>query len=186
VETDIIFFSGEPASPVLPIADSKRWCRTGLAPRLMHLGCMLERYPADPRWDRRGSASSERREAATIATFVIMRCCAPGVYGISQRRSAMLRLDDLDSGTRTIAFAIQSSGKSHGTPWYARSDASRTISAGTPQTSASRSFLTLKHPHQPLSGGGLVTMVRKRMQRLGLKLHSYGAHTLRHACVLIC
>ena len=25
-------------------------------------------------------------------------------------------------------------------------------------------------------------MVRKRMRRLGLKLHSYGPHTLRHAC----
>jgi site-specific recombinase XerD len=166
-------------------ADSKRWCRTGLAatidaPRMYG----LERLPRGPAWTdvqrliraSRGSDPSNIRDHAMLLLLA--------VYGFRSGEVRLLRLDDLDWERETIHVRRSKQRKSQRYPLVREvGDAIlHYLRKVRPQSRRPEVFLTLKHPHQPLSGGGFGTMVRKRMQRLGLKLHSYGPHTLRHAC----
>ena len=51
-----------------------------------------------------------------------------------------------------------------------------------PRCSRREVFVTRVQPFRPLTAGGLGTMVRKRLLRLGLTLPCYGPHALRHSC----
>lgn len=166
-------------------AESKRWCRTGLAatidaPRMYG----LERLPRGPAWTdvQRLIRASRGCTPSNIRDHAILLLLA--VYGFRSGEVRLLRLDDLDWERETIHVRRSKQRKSQRYPLVREvGDAIlHYLRKVRPKSRHTEVFLTLKHPHQPLSGGGFGTMVRKRMRRLGLKLHSYGPHTLRHAC----
>lgn len=166
-------------------AESKGWCRSRLAatidaPRMYG----LERLSRGPAWTdvqrliraSRGSAASNVRDHAMLLLLA--------VYGFCSGEVRLLRLDDLDWERETVHVRRSKQRKSQRYPLVREvGDAIlHYLRKVRPQSRHHEVFLTLKHPHQPLSGGGFGTMVRKGNRRIGLKLHSYGPHTLRHAC----
>jgi len=166
-------------------AESKGWCRSRLAatidaPRMYG----LERLPRGPAWTdvQRLIRASQGNAPSNIRDHAILLLLA--VYGFRSGEVRLLRLDDLDWEQETIHVRRSKQRKSQRYPLVREvGDAIlRYLRKVRPQSRHPEVFLTLKHPHQPLSDGGFGTMVRKRMRRLGLKLHCYGPHTLRHAC----
>ncbi|MFZ0275868.1 MAG: tyrosine-type recombinase/integrase, partial [Candidatus Sulfotelmatobacter sp.] len=166
-------------------AESKGWCRSRLAatidaPRMYG----LERLPRGPAWAdvQRLIRASRGNDPSNIRDHAILLLLA--VYGFRSGEVRLLRLDELDWERETVHVRRPKQRKSQRYPLVREvGDAIlHYLRKVRPQSRHPEVFLTLKHPHQPLSGGGFGTMVRKRMRRLGLKLHSYGPHTLRHAC----
>jgi integrase len=51
-----------------------------------------------------------------------------------------------------------------------------------PASSYRQVFLGLLSPHQPLSRGGIYSLVAPRLKALDLHIPHYGPHSLRHAC----
>jgi integrase/recombinase XerD len=166
-------------------AESQRWCQPGLAatidaPRIYS----FERLPRGPAWTdvqhllraSRGSTPSNIRDHAMLLLLA--------VYGFRSGEVRYLRLDDLDWERETVHVRRSKQRKSQLYPLVREvGDAIlRYLRKVRSQSRHPEVFLTLKHPHQPLSAGGFCAMVTKRMQRLGLKLDCYGPHTLRHAC----
>jgi integrase/recombinase XerD len=165
--------------------ESKGWCPPGVAatidaPRIYS----LERLPRGPSWTdvqrliraSRGSIPTEIRDHAILLLLA--------VYGFRSGEVRLLRLDDLDWERETVHVRRTKQRKSQRYPLTREvGDAIlRYLRKVRPQSRHREIFLTLKQPYQPLSAPGFGTMVRNRMQRLGLKLHCYGPHTLRHAC----
>jgi site-specific recombinase XerD len=166
-------------------AESKGWCRSQLAatidaPRMYG----LERLPRGPAWAdvQRLIQASRGNNPSNIRDHAMLLLLA--VYGFRSGEVRLLRLDDLDWERETVHVRRSKQRKSQRYPLVREvGDAIlHYLRKVRPQSRHPEVFLTLKHPHQPLSGGGFGTMVRKRMRRLGLKLHCYGPHTLRHAC----
>jgi site-specific recombinase XerD len=166
-------------------AESKHWCQPGVAatidaPRLYS----LERLPRGPAWTdvqrlikaSRGSTPTDIRDHAILLLLA--------VYGFRSGEVRLLRLDDLDWERETVHVRRSKQRRSQRYP-LAREVGDAILHylrKVRPQSRHREIFLTLKQPHQPLSAPGFGTMVRNRMRRLGLKLHCYGPHTLRHAC----
>lgn len=165
--------------------ESKHWCQPGVAatidaPRLYS----LESLPRGPAWTdvqrlikaSRGSTPTDIRDHAILLLLA--------VYGFRSGEVRLLRLDDLDWEGETVHVRRSKQRKSQRYPLVREvGDAIlRYLRKVRPQSRHREIFLTLKQPHQPLSAPGFGTMVRNRMQRIGLKLHCYGPHTLRHAC----
>lgn len=166
-------------------AESKHWCPLGVAatidaPRLYS----LERLPRGPAWTdvqrliraSRGTTPTDIRDHAILLLLA--------VYGFRSGEVRLLRLDDLDWERETVHVRRSKQRKSQRYPLaHEVGDAIlHYLREVRPHSRHREMFLTLKQPHQPLSAPGFATMVRNRMQRLGLKLHCYGPHTLRHAC----
>ncbi len=166
-------------------AESKRWCRSGLAatidaPRMYS----LERLPRGPAWTdvQRLIKASRGDTPPDIRDHAILLLLA--VYGFRSGEVRLLRLEDLDWEQETIHIRRSKQRKTQQYPLVGEAgDAILCyLRRVRPQSRHREVFLSLKQPYRPLSVEGFGSIVAKRMRWLGLELPFYGPHILRHAC----
>ena len=165
-------------------AESRHWCRTGLAaldaPRIYR----LESLPRGPAWSDvqrllaacAGNTPSEIRDHAMLLVIA--------VYGVRSGEVRHLRLEDMDWEREMICIRRPKQRKSQHYPLVREVGAVvlRYLREVRPKCTLREIFLTRVQPYRTLTATGFGTMVRKRLQRLGLVLPCYGPHALRHSC----
>jgi integrase/recombinase XerD len=165
-------------------AESKHWCRTGLAaldaPRIYR----LESLPRGPAWSDvqrllvacAGNTPSEIRDHAMLLVIA--------VYGVRSGEVRHFRLEDIDWEREIICIRRPKQRKSQHYPLVREVGTAilRYLREVRPKCKLREIFLTQVQPYRALTAAGFGTMVRKRLQRLGLVLPCYGPHALRHSC----
>jgi integrase/recombinase XerD len=168
----------------LRYAESKHWCRAGLAtldaPRIYR----LESLPRGPAWSDvqrllaacAGNMPSEIRDHAMLLIIA--------VYGVRSGEARCLRLEDIDWEREIICIRRPKQRKSQHYPLVREVGAAilRYLREVRPKCTLREIFITRVQPYRTLTAAGFGTMVRKRLQRLGLVLPCYGPHALRHSC----
>ena len=165
-------------------AESRHWCRAGLAaldaPRIYR----LESLPRGPAWSdvQRllrscvGDSPSEIRDHAMLLIIA--------VYGVRSGEVRHLCLEDIDWEREIIRIRRPKQRKSQHYPLVREVGAAilRYLREVRPKCKLREIFLTQVQPYRTLTAAGFGTMVRKRLQGLGLVLPCYGPHALRHSC----
>ena len=165
-------------------AESKHWCRAGLAaldaPRIYR----LESLPRGPAWNDvqrllaacAGNSPSEIRDHAMLLVIA--------VYGLRSGEVRHLRLDDIDWEREIICIRRPKQRKSQHYPLVPEVGVAilRYLREVRPKCKLREVFLTSVQPYRTLTAPGLCSMVRNRLHRLGLVLPCYGPHALRHSC----
>jgi len=165
-------------------AESKHWCRAGLAaldaPRIYR----LESLPRGPAWSDvqrllaacAGNTSSEIRDHAMLLVIA--------VYGVRSGEVRHLSLEDIDWEREILCIRRPKQRKSQHYPLVREVGAAilRYLREVRPKCKLREVFLTQVQPYRALTTAGFGAMVRKRLHRLGLVLPCYGPHALRHSC----
>ena len=165
-------------------AESKHWCRTGLAaldaPRIYR----LESLPRGPAWNDvqrllaacMGDTPSQIRDHAMLLVVA--------VYGVRSGEVRHLRLEDIDWEREILCIRRPKQRKSQHYPLIREVGAAilRYLREVRPKCTLREVFLTQVQPYRFLTAAGFGTMVRNRLHRLGLVLPCYGPHALRHSC----
>ena len=165
-------------------AESKHWCRAGLAaldaPRIYR----LESLPRGPAWSDvqrllaacAGNTPSEIRDHAMLLFIA--------VYGVRSGEVRHLCLEDIDWEREIIFIRRPKQRKSQHYPLVCEVGAAilRYLRESRPRCERREIFLTAVQPYRVMTATGFATMVRNRLHRLGLVLPCYGPHALRHSC----
>lgn len=169
----------------LRFAESKRWCRKGLAdtidgPRLYR----HERLPRGPKWKdvQRLLAASCGDTPTTVRNHVLLMLFA--VYGFRSCEVCRLRLEDVDWERETISLVRAKQHERQCYPLVHSVGVSllRYLREVRPATPLREIFISRKHPYRPLTPWGAYQMVRTYQRQLEIALPHYGPHSLRHAC----
>lgn len=165
-------------------AAERGWCRPSLAeqieaPRLY----TLERLPQGPSWPQvqrlldahRGDTPRQLRNLAILLLL--------SVYGFRSGEVRGLTLDHLDWEQEVIRPPRPKQRKAGTYPLVREvGDAILAyLTRARPRCVCREVFVRLRRPFQPLTGGGLATIVGDAQRRLGYQLPHYGPHSLRHA-----
>jgi integrase/recombinase XerD len=168
----------------LRFAESRHWCRSGLAaldaPRIYR----LESLPRGPAWSDvqkllsscAGARPTEIRDHAMLLLIA--------VYGLRSSEVRHLRLEDVDWDREIIHIRRAKQRKSQHYPLVQEVGAAilRYLREVRPRCQRREVFLSAKQPYRALTAGGFGAMVQKRMRRLGVVSVCYGPHALRHSC----
>ncbi len=165
-------------------AESKHWCRTGLAaidaPRIYR----LESLPRGPAWSdvQRLLAACAGNTPSEIRDYAMLLVIA--VYGVRSGEVRHLSLEDIDWEREIICIRRPKQRKSQHYPLVREVGAAilRYLREVRPKCKLREIFLTCVQPYRTLTAPGFGTMVRNRLHRLGLVLPCYGPHALRHSC----
>lgn len=166
-------------------AGVKKWCAPNIgeaidAPRLY----TLEGLPTGPSWTqvRQLIARIGQEQPADIRNRAIITLLA--VYGFRSSEVCRLRLEDLDWERELIHLSRTKQRREHQYPLVREVGEAILLylRKARPQTDRREVFLRLLPPYEPLTVGGLGTMVHFRLKSLNVKLPHYGPHALRHAC----
>jgi len=166
-------------------AGIRKWCAANLgeaidAPRLYTLAGL----PAGPSWTqvRQLIAGIGHEQPADIRNRAIITLLA--VYGFRSGEVCRLRLEDLDWERELILLSRTKQRREHQYPLVREVGEAILLylRKARPQTDRREVFLRLLPPFEPLTVGGLGTMVHWRLKPLDIKLPHYGPHALRHAC----
>ncbi len=166
-------------------AGTSKWCAPNIgeaidAPRLYTLAGL----PAGPSWTqvRQLITGIGQEQSADIRNRAIITLLA--VYGFRSSEVCRLRLDDLDWERELIHLSRTKQRREHQYPLVREVGEAILLylRKARPQTDRREVFLRLLPPFEPLTVGGLGTMVYLRLKSLNLKLPHYGPHALRHAC----
>jgi integrase/recombinase XerD len=165
-------------------AESKHWCRAGLAaldaPRIYR----LESLPRGPAWSdvQRLLAACADNTPSEIRDHAMLLIIA--VYGVRSGEVRHLRIEDIDWEREIICIRRPKQRKSQHYPLVCEVGAAilRYLREVRPKCKLREIFLTCVQPYRPLTAPGFGTMVRNRLHRLGLVLPCYGPHALRHSC----
>jgi site-specific recombinase XerD len=160
------------------------WCLPHVAaqidaPRLYR----HERLPQGPPWTHvrelldahRGDTASQLRNRAMLLLLT--------VYGFRSGEVRGLTLDDLDWDQEVIRPPRPKQRKVGHYPLVREvGDAILAyLTRARPRCACREVFVRLRPPYQPLTAGGLATLVCAAQKRLGRELPHYGPHSLRHA-----
>lgn len=106
------------------------------------------------------------------------------VYGFRSSEVCRLRLDDLDWERELIHLSRTKQRREQQYPLVREVGEAILLylRKARPQTKRREVFLRLLPPFEPLTVGGLGTMVHFQLKSLNLTLPHYGPHALRHAC----
>jgi site-specific recombinase XerD len=166
-------------------AGTRGWCAPNIAeaidaPRLY----TLRGLPAGPSWDqiRQLIVGIGQERPADIRNRALITLLA--VYGFRSGEVCRLRLDDLDWDKELIHLARTKQRREHQYPLVREVGEAILLylRKARPQSDRREVFLRLLPPYEPLTVGGLGTMVYFRLKSLNLELPHYGPHALRHAC----
>jgi site-specific recombinase XerD len=161
------------------------WCDTRLAntiqgPRIYTLSGL----PVGPAWRdvEQLFASLDPSSPKDIRDRGILLLLA--VYGLRESEVTGLCLDDIDWEQDMLRVTRMKRGGAMTYPLLpsvgnAILDYLLTV---RPASSYRQVFLGLLSPHQPLSRGGIYSLVAPRLKALDLHIPHYGPHSLRHAC----
>jgi integrase/recombinase XerD len=166
-------------------AGVRKWCAANIgeaidAPRLYTLAGL----PAGPSWSqvRQLITGIGQEQPADIRNRAIITLLA--VYGFRSSEVCRLSLDDLDWERELIHLSRTKQRREHQYPLVREVGEAILLylRKARPQTDRREVFLRLPPPFEPLTVGGLGTMVHWRLKSLDIKLPHYGPHALRHAC----
>jgi integrase/recombinase XerD len=166
-------------------AGIREWCAPNIsdaidAPRLY----TLTGLPAGPSWTevRQLIAGIGQERPCDIRNRAIITLLA--VYGFRSSEVCRLRLEDLDWERELIHLFRTKQRHEHQYPLVREVGEAILLylRKARPQTDRREVFLRLLPPFEPLTVGGLGTMVYVRLKSLNLNLPHYGPHALRHAC----
>jgi site-specific recombinase XerD len=106
------------------------------------------------------------------------------VYGFRSSEICRLSLEDLDWERELIHLSRTKQRREQQYPLVREVGEAILLylRKARPQTKRREVFLRLRPPFEPLTVGGLGTMVHFQLKSLNLKLPHYGPHALRHAC----
>ena len=164
-------------------AESRRWCRDGLAD-----GIMASRYlPGEtvPKGLDRGEvldllATTEGGRPADIRDRAILMVLI--TYGLRAGEVAGLSLDDLDWEEERLQVRRPKPGRIHHYPLSAGVGQAilRYLQEMRPRRRERTLFLSLKAPIRPMTPGAVSQVVSGRASRIGIAGKRRGAHSLRH------
>jgi len=166
-------------------AGIRKWCAPNIgeaidAPRLY----TLTGLPVGPSWTqiRQLIASIGQEQPGDIRNRAIITLLA--VYGFRSSEVCRLKLDDLDWEREIILVSRTKQRREHQYPLVREVGEAILLylRKARPRTDRREVFLRLLPPYEPLTVGGLGTMVYFRLKSLNLTLPHYGPHALRHAC----
>jgi integrase/recombinase XerD len=166
-------------------SETQGWCRRGLAASIQAPRVFShDTLPSGPSWDdvQRLLATTEGDSSVAIRDRAILLLLS--VYGCRAGEVVHLCLQDLDWQGELIHFTRSKTSRRQTYPLVRTvGDAIlRYLREVRPQSSRHEVFLRLNAPFWPLTPGALWQVVSHRLRTLGLSLHHYGPHTLRHAC----
>ena len=168
----------------LRFAERRGWCRAGIAaaikPGRVHRG---EKIPARLQRSEvlrllastEGDSALDKRDRAILMILI--------AYGLRTSELQALRLDDVDWERETLRIWRNKSGQTQTFPLSPSVGRAilRYILEVRPRFKDRTLFLKLRAPIGPLSRGAVGTIVRSRLDRLGIVADSRGPHALRHA-----
>ncbi len=161
------------------------WCRPGIEktidqPRMYSLSGI----PQGPTWNEvqqlLASVSTDRSSHIRDRAIILLLT----VYGLRIGEVARLTLEDIDWHSDRIRIHRLKRRTPQEFPLVADVGNAivRYLKLVRPKSTHRQIFLRLHSPHQPFTIRGLSTSITLRIRALGLKLPSYGPHSLRHAC----
>ena len=164
-------------------AECRGWCKPGLAE-----GIMPPRFhPGEPLpkgLDREevlhllatteGSRSADVRDRAILMLLI--------AYGLRAGEVAGLQFDDVDWEEEALRVRRPKPGRTHHYPLSRGVGQAilRYVREVRPPRPERTLFLTLSAPLRPLSGNAMSHIVRRRLDRIGIKGKRRGPHALRH------
>ena len=165
-------------------AEERGLCRPGMAPAIIPPRIYpTESVPAGLNWadvkrllaSTEGSRPTDKRDRAILMMLI--------AYGLRSGEVRGLRLDDIDWENETLRVRRSKPGRTHVYPLSRGVGQAilRYIIDVRPSCSERTLFLTRLGPPRPLTSGGLGTVVRSRLKRLGVVARRTGPHALRHA-----
>ena len=106
------------------------------------------------------------------------------IYGFRSSEIRLLRLEDLDWVQDLIHLHRPKQRQEQRYPLVGEvgSAIALYLRQARPRSDQREVFLQVVPPFQPLTSGGLSTLVRTHLKRLALTLPHFGPHALRHAC----
>jgi integrase/recombinase XerD len=165
-------------------AERQSWCKPGLADGIMP----PRRYPGEsiPKGLNRDEvirllATTEGDRTFDIRARTILMLLI--TYGLRAGEVSGLRLDDLDWGQEMLRVRCPKPGRTHLYPLSPGVGQAilRYLREVRPEQPDRRLFLTLKAPIKPLNRHMIKSIVRLRIDRLGITGKRRGPHALRHA-----
>ncbi len=166
-------------------AETRGWCRPSIADGIM-APCIYsqERLPLGPSWNdvQRLITSLDTGDRSAIRNRAIMMLFA--VYAMRVSEVSKLRLEDIDWQHDRILVPRVKRKRPQNYPLEATvGNAVVRYLTEVRQPCAYREiFLTLTPPFRPISRGGLYSLTRRSMAKLGIHPPHRGPHSLRHAC----
>jgi len=166
-------------------AQSQHWCQSGLAETIQSPRVFShDKLPSGPSWDdvQRLLATTEGDAPSAIRNRAILLLLA--IYGCRAGSVVRLRLEDLDWQRELIHFPRLKSSRPRTFPLSrpVGNAILRYLKEVRPRSPYREVFLRLSAPFTPLTTDALWALVSQRLRALGLSLHHYGPHALRHAC----
>ena len=165
-------------------AEARGWCMRGIAdaikaPRIYTDEQLLPRLTRDQVLRLLATTEGDRRSDIRDRAILMLLT----TYGIRSGELRRLRLDDIDWRAETLRVRRSKSSRTH---WYPLSPSVahaivRYIREVRPSRPDRILFYTLVAPIGPLDKGGLGSIVRNRLRRVGIVTGRRGPHALRHA-----
>ena len=165
-------------------AERRGWCNAGIASAIKpRRGHREEKIPA--RLSREevlrllasteGDSAVDKRDRAILMVLI--------AYGLRVGELITLRIDDVDWEKETVHVRRPKSGRTQTFPLSPSVGRAilRYILEVRQRSTDRTLFLKLVAPIGPLSGSAVGTIVRSRLDRLGIAADSRGPHALRHA-----
>ena len=171
-------------APFFRFAEHQGWCTPGLTggimPSRFHPG---ETIPKGLSRDEvlRLLATSEGDRPVDLRDRAILMVLI--AYGLRSGEVTGLRLDDVDWAEETLRVRRPKPGRTHQYPLSRGVGQAivRYITDVRPPRPERTLFLTLRAPIRPLGRGTISSVVRRRLDRLGITGTCRGPHALRHA-----
>jgi integrase/recombinase XerD len=144
----------------------------------------LGESPVGPSWKdvhRLLTCPTNGTPAELRGTAILFLCATYALRSIEIRR---LEITDFDWVNETLIVRRAKSGPIQQFPiqYEAGEAVLKYLRHCRPCCSDKRLFVTLKPPYRPMSAGVITSLVRRRMQKLGIDTARYGPHALRHSC----
>lgn len=166
-------------------AETKGWCRSGLAAAIMSPNTYQhESIPSGPSWEmvQQLLASTAGDRPVDIRDRAILMLLV--VYGLRSEEVQRLRLEDLDWHRELINIVRPKSRRIQQYPLAPTVGEAllrylREVRLHRPSRHV---FLTLRAPYSPLSRSSLWKAVNDRLRPLKPSIRHHGPHSLRHAC----
>jgi len=166
-------------------AETKGWCRPGLAATIMAPNIYQhELFPSGPSWEvvqqllasTTGNRPVDIRDRAILLLFV--------VYGFRSEEVLGLQLEDLDWNREVIRVVRPKSRRTQEYPLTPTVGAAilRYLKEVRLRRPSRHVFLTLHAPYSSLSRSSLWKAVSERLRPLKPSIRHHGPHSLRHAC----
>jgi len=166
-------------------AESRGWCSPGIpegikSPKLLRNSSVSQ----GPEWHEvlRMLQSTDGNSPANKRTKALLSLIA--FYGLRNSEVVRLLLTDFNWEDNTFSFRRAKRGRVQQFPLQRRVGEAirRYIVESRPQSSSPNLFVTLYQPYRPMITNSISSIVRRRMQSLGIRSRQRGPHAIRHAC----